>query len=250
MIGNSSSGHDVITQLRESGVCKPPIYVSRRSRSRWDGEKPPPGVAWKPIIRRYHADTGDVEFVDGTRLANVGRIIYCTGYRASFPFWNAKTNGRPLFDYEKDLLINNFQHTFLTDFPTLGIVGMPRVLTFRSFEYQAIVLARLWSNRAAHALPDSAEQRKWLERRADLTRQQRRRFHVIDWDTGETMEWFRYLFELAGLPVLEGIGRCPPTLGAATRWAIEHVKKYPDHEKDEGAEGWEMVNEKDTMWFI
>lgn len=217
LIGNSASGHDVMTQLCKSRLCQRPIYVSRRSRSRWDGDEPPDGVVWKPVIKEYDSKTGNILFADGTTLESVDKVIYCTGYRASFPFWNAEKNGGPLYDYENDRVINNYQHTFLTDFPTLALVGMPRVLTFRSFEYQAIAIARLWSNRSAHSLPSISEQKTWLRNRAEFTKNSRRRFHQIEWDYGETMEWFRYLFKLAGLPVLEGLGRCPPVLGPRTR---------------------------------
>lgn len=256
-MGNSASGHDVMTQLRESGLCKSPVYVSRRSRSRWDADKPPDGVTWVPVIQEYDATTGEISFVDGTKLANIDRIIYCTGYKASFPFWNVKQNGRPLYDHKLDRMIENYQHTFLTDFPTVAIVGMPRVLTFRSFEYQAIAVARLWSNRAAHALPSAKEQRSWLRKRAEYANHVRQRFHQIDWDNGETMEWLRFLFDFAGLPVLEGLGRCPPVLGAETRWFIDHVKKYPDRgkaksEDEDDSEDWELVDmaQKDSLCFI
>lgn len=245
-----------MTQLRQSGVCQKPIYVSRRSRSRWDGDAPPKDVVWKPIIENYDLESGDIHFVDGTKLKNVDKVVYCTGYRASFPFWNSKKNGGDLYDYEQNRVIGNYQHTFLTDYPTLALVGMPRVLTFRSFEYQAIAIARLWSGRASHGLPTKAEQRSWLRDRVALTKGVHRRFHEIEWDCGETMEWFRYLFKLAGLPALEGIGRCPPVLDERTRWFIDNVRKYPDHgghidPKELEEDGWEVVETgRDSLWFI
>lgn len=244
-----------MTQLRESGLCQWPIYVSRHSRSRWDADKPPEGVVWKPIIQEYDAESGDILFVDGAVLKDVDKVVYCTGYRASFPFWNAAKNGGPLYDYEQNLVIGNYQHTFMTDYRTLALIGMPRVLTFRSFEYQAIAIARLWSDRAALGLPSKSQQRSWLRNRKALTKNAHRRFHEIEWDCGETMDWFRYLFELAGLPALEGIGRCPPVLDARTRWFIENVRKYPDHgnqKDDHGSEkdSWELVELRDSLWFI
>ena len=253
VIGNSASGHDVASQLLESKLPTSPIYVSRRSRSRWDGNKPPLGVVWKPVISEYRLD-GRIVFADGTSLNDIDKIIYCTGYKPSYPFWNAKANGRPLYDYDNDRIVENYQHTFMHDFPTLGLIGFPRVLTFRSFEYQAIALARLWSGRAADFLPPVSEQRAWLHCRASLVRKEGRKFHQIEWDYGETMEWFRYLFELAGLPALEGFGRCPPVLGPQTRWAIEHIKKYPEPGKGvrekEAEEEWEVVQERDSLHFI
>jgi hypothetical protein len=238
-----------MTHLNQSKLTKSPIYVSRRSASRWDGKEPPAGIMWKPVVSEYKSD-GTAVFTDGSTLT-VDKIIYCTGYKPSYPFWDTTTNGRPLYDYKADMLLNNYQHTFIDDFPTLGFVGLPRVLTFRSFEYQAIALARLWSCRNAWSLPPMAERQKWRQKRMQICVQQRRKFHQIDWETGETMGWFRTLFEMAGLPLLEGQGRHPPVLDRDTRWAIEHVRKYPEPGKD-GEEGWEVVerSEKDLLHFI
>ena len=200
-------------------------------------------------VSEYKAD-GTAIFSDNTTL-HVDKIIYCTGYKPSYPFWDAGAHGRPLYDYDADMLLHNYQHTFIDDFPTLGFVGLPRVLTFRSFEYQAIALARLWSCRNAWSLPPGRERQKWRQERLRLCVAQRRKFHQIEWEGGETMEWFRTLFSMAGLPLLEGPGRHPPVLDEDTRWAIEHVRKYPEPGKDE-EEGWELVErvEKDLLHFL
>lgn len=230
VIGNSASGYDVTTQLVASGKPKFPVYQSRRSSSRMDGpDGPPKGIEWKPVIRKYIPSTNEIVFEDDTRLTDIDAVIYCTGYKPSFPFWNEHANGGPLFGYKEGRLLGNFQHTFSRAFPrTVGFVGLPRVLTFRSFEYQAIALARLFSGRNATPLPPPSEQEKWEKDRAELVRKEKRKFHDIPWENGETMSWLRFLFELSGLPVLEGLGRCPPVLGEKTRWAIEHVRKYPE----------------------
>lgn len=264
VIGNSASGHDVTAQLAASNSPKGPIFVSRRSRSRWDGHDPPPGIVWKPIITEFKLD-GSIVFDDGSILRDIDKIIYCTGYRPSYPFWNEKANGRSLFSYKQDRLINNYQHTLFHDFPTLSIIGLPRVLTFRSFEYQAIAIARLWASRNSLPLPPVAEQTEWEQKRSALVEQENRRFHQIGWDTGETMDWFRWLFEFAGLPTVDGFGQYPPVLNEATRWAIKHIKKYPepgvkddemtDHSKNGHTDDaqWVLVrseSQKDSLDFI
>jgi len=249
VIGNSASGHDITTQLVKSGKPKLPVYQSRRSRSRWDGAGAPAGIEWKPVIQEYNPSTNEIIFADNTRLADIDAVIYCTGYNASFPFWNTRANGGPIYDYAENRLRGFYQHTFSHTFPhTLGIVGLPRVLTFRSFEYQAVALARLFAGRNAAPLPPLSEQEEWEKERAALVRRQKRKFHDIPWDNGETMDWFRVLFGMSGLPVLEGLGRCPPVLGEKTRWAIEHVRKYPEHpgEKD----GIEVVGEEEGGWVV
>ncbi|KAF2664442.1 FAD/NAD(P)-binding domain-containing protein [Microthyrium microscopicum] len=223
VIGNSASGKDITTELVHSGIVKLPVYQSRRSRSRWDGNEPPEGVAWKPVIVEYDKIAGDIIFQDDPRLRSteIDAVIYCTGYKPSFPFWNSKVNGGQLFDYSTGTLINSYQHTFSRKFPdSLGIFGFPRVLTFRSFEYQAVALARLFAGRNATPLPPLKEQENWEKQRAELVRKENRKFPDIPWDNDETMDWLRFLFQLSGLPLLEGYGRCPPVLGEKTRWAM------------------------------
>ena len=68
---------------------------------------------------------------------------------------------------------------------------------------------------------------EWHRDRLEIVTKEKRKYHDILWDEGETMTWFKQLYEMAGLPSLEGAGRCPPVLGEETRWAIDHIKKYP-----------------------
>ncbi|KAJ9272661.1 hypothetical protein DTO212C5_1388 [Paecilomyces variotii] len=254
VIGNAASGHDVTTALVKT--VKHPVYQSRRSASRWDGDKPPPGIEWKPVVKEY-LPNGDIIFDDSTVLSDIDAVIYSTGYRASFPFWNSNANGGPIWDYRQDRLIGNYLHIFMRNFPTLGIVGIPRTLTFRSFEYQAIALARVFSGRNAVPLPSREQQAKWEEERWNLVSRERRKFHDIPWDNGETVTYLNELFHLAGLPLLSGEGRYPPILNEQTRWAIEHVKRYPeprhDNDKKEEEDRWTVVGPaayKDSLHFI
>ncbi|KAM5343617.1 hypothetical protein ACJ41O_012154 [Fusarium nematophilum] len=257
IIGNSTSGHDITTDLLSSVHL--PVYQSRRSRSRWDGDEPPPGVEWKPIIKEYKLD-GTIVFDDDTVLRDIDKVIYCTGYKTSFPFWNSKVNGRPLWDYKSNKLIKNYWHVFFQDFPTLAIVGLPRVLTFRSFEYQAVALARLFSGRNAIPLPPLEDQERWEQHREEETKKARRKFHDIRWETGETMGWLDGFFQIAGLGTLTGEGRIPPAMTKDLIWAIEHLRKYPepgkgsegDNAEREDSDGWILVEEerKDLLAFL
>jgi hypothetical protein len=258
VIGNSASGHDISTELIEH--AKSPVYLSIRSKSRWDGDTPPSGIHWLPIVDEY-LPSGRIMFVDGTFLDDVDTVIYCTGYKHSYPFWNENVNGQPLWDYAENKIIKGYWHTFLQDFPTIGLVGVPRVLTFRSWEYQAIALARIFAGRNAKPLPSVEEQRKWDRNRLQTVKLEKRKFHDIQWETGETMEWLEALFEWAGLGTLEGDGRVPPALTRDVIWAIEHVRKYPEPGKgDEKVKGdfldddgdWVVVKKvkKDLLHFI
>jgi hypothetical protein len=225
VIGNSASGHDVTEEL--VSTADHPVYQSRRSKSRWDGTEPPYGIAWKPVISEYLLN-GRIIFEDGTYLDDIDKVIYCTGYKASFPFWNEKVNGRPMWDYERNRIINGYWHTFFQDFKTLAIVGLPRVLTFRSFEYQAIALARLYSGRNAVSLPPVEEMKKWVKETEKQHTKEGRKFHDVEWTTGETKEWLQKFFDISALGTLTGDGRIPPVLGKEMIWAIEHLRKYPE----------------------
>ena len=270
VIGNSASGQDLTTDLKTFAHL--PVYQSRRSKSRWDGDKPPPGVEWKPIVQEYKSD-GSILFADGTSFSDIDTVIYCTGYKISFPFWNVEANGRPLWDYKTEHSLKGYWHTFFQDFQTLGIVGLPRVLTFRSFEYQAIALARLFAGRNALSLPPLEEQQKWERERVEESQRLRKKFHDIPWENGETTGWLGFLFRIAGLGTLEGEGRIPPVLGKDLIWAIEHLRKYPEPGKgtdgqgdnagaqnldksgdikEEEEQGWVVVEEetKDLLAFI
>lgn len=255
VIGNSASGHDVSAEC--VGVAKAPVYVSRRSRSRWDGDEPPSGMAWKPVISEFQPD-GRIVFQDGTHLDDVDVVVYCTGYKASFPFWDAEANGGPLWDYDLSKLRSCYWHTFLRDWPTVAVVGVPRTLTFRSFEYQAIAIARLWSGRNAVPLPSPGDQEAWEQRRAERVRRERVKFHDVPWDDGQTQEYLGFLFRLAGLGTLHGEGRIPPSLGEDVIWAIEHIKKYPEPPREDRADGldgeapWVVVHQGslDSLSFL
>ncbi|KAK0718943.1 hypothetical protein B0T21DRAFT_386601 [Apiosordaria backusii] len=261
VIGNSASGHDLSVSLLPAAAS--PLYISRRSPSLWDGALPPDGIVWKPTISSFDPSTGKINFSDGTHLgeSDVDVVIYCTGYQPSFPFWNTAANGRELWDYSHGgRLSNNYQHTFLRDLPSLGLVGVPRVLTFRGFEYQAVALARYFAGRAA--LPALEEQGRWERERVERVNRERKRFHDIPWEDGQTFEWLGWLYRFAGLGTLKGEGMRPPVLGEDVRWAVENVRKYPvksgrgdDEEKGEVVEeeeDWVLVEggRKDLLAFI
>lgn len=248
VIGNSASGHDITAEVTQEAHL--PVYQSRRSAARWDGDKPPPGVDWKPIIKEYHP-SGRIIFEDDSFLDDIDIVIYCTGYKVSFPFWNTKNNGRPLWDYKENKLINGYWHTFFRDFPTLGIVGIQRSLSFRSWEYQAIALARISAGRIQAPWPTLEEQEKWENDRLEFVKQRHQKFHDILWEDGETSGWLQRLFSWAGLGTLiGGYGRIPPVLSQELIWALENIRKYPEPKRgtDEDERG--VVNGESGEWVV
>lgn len=233
IIGNSASGFDITNQV--ATTARRPVYQSRRSKGRFDGDHPPDGIVWKPVITEYRLGDDCITFADGSSLGfdEVDTVVYCTGYRPSFPFWNAPANGQALYDYANDKLVGNYWHTFFYDHPTLALVGLPRTLTFRSFEYQAVAVARVWAGRAATPLPPAAAQREWERGRLEAVRRRKTRFHDVgspgpgDETGGGMFEYFRALYDIAGLATLRGKGRLPPVVSDEMMWALEHVRKYP-----------------------
>ncbi|KAJ6781221.1 hypothetical protein PWT90_08753 [Aphanocladium album] len=242
IVGNSVSGRELSDELL--GVANGPVFVSRRTPAFWEGDEPPDGIEWKPVVSEYKED-GTIVFADGTTSTDIDAVIYCTGYKASFPFWNDEVNGGPLFDYRANRLVGSYQHVFFRDFPTLGAVGFPRTITFRSFEYQAIALARLWSGRNAKPLPSREEQERWEAERAERTRAQRKPFHDVPWGA-DTNAYLRELFNFAGLNTLVGDGLVPPPLTRELVWEYEHVLKWK-LPKGRGIHGGNDGLEKDSV---
>lgn len=235
-IGNSASGWDIMNELTKTAAL--PILSSRRRKSPFEGDEPPPGIVWKGVIRRYR-DDGTIEFEDGSTVGpdEVDRVIYATGYRPSYPFWNVEKNGRPLYDYEDGKLVNTYWHTFFSDFRTLGIVGIQRALTFRSFEYQAVALARLFAGRNKLTLPPVVEMKRWELKRLRWVKDTGKKYHDIESQPGhigeDTFTWLGFLYELAGLGTLQGDGRIPPVLGKELLEALKNIHKYPTPGKGE-----------------
>jgi hypothetical protein len=120
-----------------------------------------------------------------------------------------------------------------------------------------VALARVFAGRNRNPLPSIPQMMQWEQKRSELCQQQHRAFHDIPWENGETLDYFRALFEIAGLPTLEGGGRCPPVLDEATRWAVEHIRKYPEPgdaaaRSDSDDDEWVVVrrSERDLLHFI
>ena len=98
-----------------------------------------------------------VTLADGKRLENIDRVLICTGYHCSFPFLREYhrdaqsvesaddtalvTDGSQMHNLHKDIF-------YIPD-PTLSFVRVPyHVATFTLFEFQAIVVAAVYSGKA------------------------------------------------------------------------------------------------------
>ncbi|KAF4443306.1 Thiol-specific monooxygenase [Fusarium austroafricanum] len=225
IVGNALSGRDIAEDLLR--IAQLPVYVSRRHKSRWEGSEPDEGIQWKPVIKEYLASTGQILFEDGSSLDTTDRIIYCTGYKPSFPFWNAEANGKELYDYDKAKLNGSFLHTFFRDHPTLGIIGFGQTLAFRSYEYQAIALARVFARRNAVPLASPAKQEEWEKSWEEYTKREGYDFHTVPFEDGELFRWYSNLSNIAGLSFC-GKGRVPPAFTEEAKWQLENIRRFDE----------------------
>lgn len=215
VVGNSLSGRDIADDLVK--VAQLPVHVSRRHRTIWDAPESDEGIEWKPVIEEFISETEQILFQDGSSLSGIDHIIYCTGYKPSFPFWNTKANRQELYDYSKPKLKGSYLHTFFKDFPTLGIIGLGKTLAFRSYEYQAIALARVFTGRNAMDLPSPEDwERSWEEH---ITKNATE-FHEVSIEDGELLRWYTQLSNIAGLPLC-GKGRVPPAFADEALWQLK-----------------------------
>lgn len=107
-----------------------------------------------------------VIFNDGSELVDPDHIIYATGYQFSFPFLNRHIQNHTGREVTKEgrVIQNLYQHTFLLDDPLITFIGMPvDGVSFRVFEYQAVLVSRYLAGKVA--LPGKKEQLKWCEDR-------------------------------------------------------------------------------------
>lgn len=153
-----------------------------------------PNIKHKPTIERYEID-GDsfkVIFSDGSEVHNPDNVVYATGYQYLFPFL-----AREYGDITDSGIIvrNTFEHTFLVNEPLIAIVGIPvDAVSFRAFEYQAILVARYLANKVT--LPSRDEQNEWSKNRLS-EKGVTRAYHTIGADS--VVSYVQKLVELGTL---------------------------------------------------
>jgi hypothetical protein len=164
-------------------------------------------IVAKPALQRL--DGAHVVFADGSREA-ADAIIYCTGYRVSFPFFAPEVLAAP--DNELPLFFRVFEPRYRA----LALVGFAQPLgaIMPIAEQQASWIAEALCGR--YQLPSPQEMRRWIEeeRRWLQGRFVRSRRHTFQLDPE------RYLRDLArerergrrraGSPARESVGESAP----------------------------------------
>ena len=92
------------------------------------------------------ADENSIILADGQHLTGLDTVIYCTGYKYSFPFLKHLEILKPTHEMVSPLYL----HMAHIDYPdSLFFIGMPlRVLLFILFEYQIKYAMALIEGRA------------------------------------------------------------------------------------------------------
>jgi hypothetical protein len=105
---------------------------------------------------KVDAGTKTVYFDDNT-CAKVDCIIYGTGYSFNFPFL-------PNVNLKNNRIHGLYQNVSYIDDPSLAFVGcVAGGMTFKVFEWQSVLAARILSGRAK--LPPKEEQLEWERQR-------------------------------------------------------------------------------------
>ncbi|OOQ89308.1 putative dimethylaniline monooxygenase [Penicillium brasilianum] len=192
VVGGNISSADLVVDLH--AIVKGPLYLSQRGhnevlQSVWDL----PNVQTKPVISSIERTSQgvNVAFSDGTKVADVDKVIFATGYRLSYPFLTPD----PVTPNNR--VAGFYQHIFKIGDPSLALVGQIRAaISFRAYEYQAVAVARYFAGRNGQPLPSPQEQDLWEIERLKY-KGPTALFHEIKPDF---KEYFDFLHDLAGPP--------------------------------------------------
>jgi hypothetical protein len=161
VVGASVSAADIAYDL--IGIGQSPIYAVIL------GHKPNgyfgdiafrhPGITPKPSISHITTTNSarTVHFIDGTSVTDADEIIFGTGYSWTLPFL-------PNVEVRNNRVPNLYQHVVYTPDPSLLFIGAVSAgLTFKVFEWHAVLAARILAGRAT--LPPRHLQEKWEQER-------------------------------------------------------------------------------------
>ncbi|KAL0934461.1 dimethylaniline monooxygenase [Colletotrichum truncatum] len=177
VVGASVSAADIAFDL--TSTARAPVYavtVGHNFNGYFGGEAfNHPQIVNVPSISRIDPQTRTVHFVDGTSVANVDDIIFGTGYTWTLPFLQTSTESESSSPSSTEELKqaptprNNrvpdlYLHVVYRPDPTLLFVGAVNAgLTFKIFEWQAVLAARILAGRVN--LPPVEQQKRWEEDR-------------------------------------------------------------------------------------
>ena len=131
LIGNGYSGEDIAMQCVKFGAARATIGF-RTAAAGHDFQDWP--IVERKLPTHYDRASGEFKFEDGDGL-EVDCVIYCTGYRHTFPFLDEPLQLRTPNRLAPDTLWKGMVHP---DCTSLYFVGMPdQYYTFTMFDAQA-----------------------------------------------------------------------------------------------------------------
>lgn len=192
VVGGNVSASDLVIDLHN--IVKGQLQLSQRgSNPALENVWKLPNVKIRPQIAKLSTENnGTVHFSDGTKISNVDKIFFATGYRLSYPFI------KPDPVEPTNRLAGFYQHILQISDPSLAVVGQVRAaLSFRVYEYQAVAVARYFAGRAS--LPSVNGQKEWEKKRLEY-KGETTSFHEIAPDFKDYFNELRYI---AGRPARE-----------------------------------------------
>ncbi|PGH33883.1 hypothetical protein GX50_03283 [[Emmonsia] crescens] len=162
VVGASVSAADICVSLID--VAETPVVASVRGKYHayfGDTAFKHPQIQRRAPISRIDSSNGvrTVDFEDGTSISNVDHIIFGTGYTWSLPFL-------PDIPTRNNRVPGLYLHIFHQSDPTLAFIGANAGgFTFKVFEWQAVLAARVFAGRAQ--LPPLEVQKKWEAERIE-----------------------------------------------------------------------------------
>ncbi|KAK8066309.1 FAD/NAD(P)-binding domain-containing protein [Apiospora hydei] len=175
VVGNSASGLDIAGQIHP--VCAPPLYLSVQTPTPDEVRQQAAqgGFQFEEVstIEEFLVAERGVRLRDGTVIADLDTVMFCTGYLFSFPFLQCFINSAADNENKKEVasrgqpLVTDgrkvhglYKHMIDMRYPTLAFSGLPiKVIPFPVAESQGAVLARLWDNEMG--LPPLADMAQW-----------------------------------------------------------------------------------------
>jgi trimethylamine monooxygenase len=185
IIGSSFSAADIAIQCYKFGA-RSVIISSRRGLV---GFKWPDDIKETPLLVRMENRTA--HFQDGSTVDNIDAIIFCTGYRHSYPFMAKKF--RLHCGITEFVPSNLYKSIFWIDQPNLAYLGTPRqIYSLPLFELQAALVRDVFLGH--NKLPDKnqweVDVNKWQMREKAIAPADY--FAMVDLQTD-------YLHDLLGL---------------------------------------------------
>ncbi|XP_039441094.1 senecionine N-oxygenase-like [Culex pipiens pallens] len=161
IVGSGPSGKDLtIAASRQAQT----VFFSHHVHEKLKNVAFPSNVVHVQDIAKLHES--EVEFIDGTRHA-IDLILYCTGYRYSFPFLHRDCAIEVADNWVNPL----YKHILNINHPTMAFIGIPyRVCTTIMFDLQSRFAVKYYSG--GKSLPSKEEMLADLQ--ADTENRQKR----------------------------------------------------------------------------